>query len=58
MPASEADRVDAAVEDALKSIEAGDLRLVAVNWAAENHDVEHRREDIHERVLEVTDDDE
>jgi hypothetical protein len=50
---SEADRVDAAVEAAVKSVDAGDRPRVATDWAAENYDVLHRREDIHERVQEA-----
>jgi hypothetical protein len=54
---SEADRVNAAVEAAIDSVDAGDRPRVAADWAAKNYDVLHRREDVHERVQEAVDDD-
>ncbi|QLG63046.1 hypothetical protein [Halorarum salinum] len=49
---SDSDRVDAAVEAALDALEEGDRPLVASDWAVREHDVDHRYEDVLERVQE------
>ena len=53
---SEPERVDRAVAEAVDLVAEGDQPLVAADYVAEQHDLEHRVEDIHQRVLEeVTD---
>lgn len=51
--ASETDRVEAAVDDALGLVTAGDPIIIAVEAATRDHDVEHRWRDVHERVQEA-----
>ena len=53
---TEAARVEAAIEAAVDAVEGGDRPLVAADWAAEQHDVEHRADDVHEAVLAEVDD--
>jgi hypothetical protein len=50
---SEAERVEAAIADAVDAVKAGDRPLVAADWAAEKHDLEHRVFDIYDRVQEA-----
>jgi hypothetical protein len=53
---SEADLVDDAVQEALDLVDQGDRAIVAVDYAADKRDLEHRREDIAERVKEAIQD--
>jgi len=53
---SEADLVDAAVEEAVGLVAAGDSPIVATNYVAERRDLQHREADIEERVREEVDD--
>lgn len=57
MPESqtEAERVEAAIEDAVAAVEQGDRPVPAADWAVEQHGVEHRFTDVHEAVREATD---
>jgi hypothetical protein len=50
---SETDAVDAAVEEAVELVAAGDTVLVAAAHTAEKHDVPHRFADVRERVQEA-----
>lgn len=52
---TEAERVEAAIEDAVAAVEEGDRLLVAADWAAEQHGVAHRFADVHDAVREETD---
>lgn len=53
---SEAERIEAALDEAVDLVEEGDTPLVAADWAAERYELEHRREELEERVQEATDD--
>lgn len=53
---SEPELVDRAVAEALDLVTEGDQPIVAADYVAEQHDLDHRFEDIHQRVLEEVDD--
>ena len=53
---SEPERVDRAVGEAVDLVAEGDQPIVAVGYVAEQHDLDHRFEDIRQRVLEEVDD--
>jgi ferritin len=53
MPVPETERVDAAVDEARELVDDGDRPLVAADYVAEQHDLDHRFEDILERVQEA-----
>lgn len=53
MAVSETERVDVAIEEAVALVEDGDRPLVAADYVAEQHDLDHRFEDILERVQEA-----
>lgn len=54
---SEPERVDRAVEEAVDLVEEGDHSRVAVEYVVEQHDLDHRYQDICQRVLEEVDND-
>jgi len=54
---SEGDRFENAVHDAVAAVREGDAVVVASDWAAQKHDVEHRFDDLRKSVQEAIDDD-
>ena len=46
----ESEQVDRAVREAATLIDAGDSTTVAINYVVDEHDLEHRRDDVHQRV--------
>lgn len=52
----EAELVDRAVREAVQLIEKGDSERVAVRYVVDEHDLDHRRDDVLERVRERRDD--
>ncbi len=53
---SEPARFKHAVDAALAAVDAGDQPQVAAGWAAEKHDLEHRLDELRQRVQEEVDD--
>jgi len=56
MAATEREDFEAAKQAAVEAVKEGDVPIVAADWAAENHDVEHRFDELLEHVREATDD--
>lgn len=50
MSAPEAERVERAIEEARELVADGDAPIVAADYVAEQHDLDHRFEEIHDRV--------
>ncbi|MDJ1433965.1 hypothetical protein [Halostagnicola sp. A-GB9-2] len=48
----ESEQVDRAVREAATLIDAGDSKRVAISYVVDEYDLEHRRDDVHQRVRE------
>ena len=57
-PASESDRVDRAVDEAVELVQEGDSVQVAVDYVVDDRELKHRAAEIYQRVREEVETDE
>lgn len=52
-PLSESEGVDRAVDEAIELVNQGDAPIVAADYVAEQNELDHRFDDIYQRVQEA-----